>query len=536
MPNSFGTPQERKAAVNLLNQHYEAIRNQSLNGWFETDEAQPRQAACEVQAASWHLDFSKNHLGTSTIGLLTQWAVACGLPQAMKAMVAGEPLNLTEQRAVGHIALRMQPEDSFVVHGANQIPAVMAVRQKSADFANAVRQGKWLGDTGMPVKDVVNIGIGGSDLGPQMVALALREYAQANLRVHYVSNVDGHDISEALQGLDPQTTLFIVASKTFTTQETMANAKAARAWFFLRGGQDVSKHFVAVSTNEVAVTAFGISANNMFGFWDWVGGRYSVWSAIGLSVLIAIGPENFDQFLAGAHAMDKHFFSTPLQRNMPVLMALIDCWYRRWWGVSSRCIAPYHHRLRRFPAYLQQLDMESLGKSVQREGMPIDSPTGLAIWGEPGTNGQHAFFQLIHQGSDVIPVDFIAAAQADHPLAEQQTKLLANCLAQSRALMVGRDLAASGNEHKVFSGNRPSNTLITQRLTPYSLGALIALYEHKVFSCSVIWNINAFDQWGVELGKQLAGQTEALLHGDETQTLDLSTTALARQLTAWRNS
>jgi glucose-6-phosphate isomerase len=521
-------------AVAQLNQHYDVIRQRTLNQLFADADSAARQRHFMVSAADWTLDFSKNHLTEQTLGLLTHWATTCGLRQSMQAMQSGAKINLTEQRAVGHIALRMGASDQFVVDGLDQLPAVIQVRARCYAFANAVRSGQWRGWSGQAVTDVVNIGIGGSDLGPQMVTLALREFAHPSIRLHFVSNVDGHDIAETLQGLDPATTLFIIASKTFTTQETMANAQAARAWFTAQGGGDVAKHFVAVSTNEAAVTAFGIDKANMFGFWDWVGGRYSVWSAIGLSVMIAIGPDHFDQFLRGAHQMDQHFFSAPFEHNLPVIMALIDCWYRRWWSVSSRCIAPYHHRLRRFAAYLQQLDMESLGKSVQRDGSPVESGTGLAVWGEPGTNGQHAFFQLIHQGSDVIPVDFIAAAQADHTLADQHTKLLANCLAQSRALMVGRDLAASGSAPKVFSGNRPSNTLITQRLTPFSLGALIAAYEHKVFTCSVVWNINAFDQWGVELGKQLAGETEALLVGKNTVQMDVSTQALARQLRQWR--
>ncbi len=533
MSDSFGTPAARQAAVAQLNRHYEAIRHQSLNQWFAMADSAVRQRQCETTAAHWHLDFSKNHLGADTIELLAQWAQACGLPEAMQAMASGKKVNVTEQRAVGHIALRMQPGDDFSVEGANQVPAVLEVRQRCYDFADKVRSGVWRGDTNQAVTDVVNIGIGGSDLGPQMVAIALRKFSQENIRLHFVSNVDGHDISETLQGLNPATTLFVIASKTFTTQETMANAQAAQQWFKQAGGKDVSKHFVAVSTNAAAVAAFGIDTNNMFGFWDWVGGRYSVWSAIGLSVMIAVGPTHFQDFLSGAKEMDQHFFDAPLHTNMPVMMAMIDCWYRRWWSISSRCIAPYHHRLRRFPAYLQQLDMESLGKSVQRDGNPIETPSGLAIWGEPGTNGQHAFFQLIHQGSDVIPVDFIAAVQADHLLEDQHQKLLANCLAQSRALMVGRDLASSGNVHKVFGGNRPSNTLMTQRVTPASIGALIALYEHKVFVCSVVWNLNAFDQWGVELGKQLAGQMETVLAGTgDVEQLDTSSRALAIRLGA----
>jgi glucose-6-phosphate isomerase len=539
----------QQLAWQALGQHYEAFHTTQLSELFSRESQ--RFAHYSFEAAGWLLDYSKNHVSNETITALVNLAEACALPAAIKAMTNGDAINNTEQRAVGHMALRIPraakgaAAQQFVVNGKDQIPLVHAVLDQCAGFANAVRSGQWLGFSGHAITDVVNIGIGGSDLGPQMATIALREYWQKGLQLHFVSNVDGHDISETLERLNPATTLFVVASKTFTTQETMANAQAARRWFLTNSNVQsnaqnlaISKHFVAVSTNAQAVQAFGIDAANMFSFWDWVGGRYSMWSAIGLPMMLAIGPERFVQFLSGAHAMDEHFKSAPLQRNMPVMLALLEVWYRNFYKTSSRCIAPYHHRLRRLPAYLQQLDMESLGKSVDRDGQPLTRSSGTVIWGEPGTNGQHAYFQLLHQGTDVIPVDFILVAQADHSIPDQQRMLLANGLAQSRALMVGRNLADSGSSHKTFSGNRPSNTLVTQHLTPESLGALIAMYEHKVFACSVIWNINAFDQWGVELGKVLAKGTEQLLRPEDQNsetfgaTTDSSTLGLAHYLRA----
>jgi glucose-6-phosphate isomerase len=509
-------------AWNGLNQHYEAICSQTLSDLFAANPNRFSEHSCS--AAGWLLDTSKNHLTATTVEHLAKLARASDLSGAIEAMFSGQAINNSEGRAVGHVALRKPYSGVTAAGDPWNMAEVFRVRTQCAEFARKVRSWQWLGYSGKRITDVVNIGIGGSDLGPQMATLALKEYAQmqsghAPLNMHFVSNVDGHDLSETLARVSPETTLFIIASKTFTTQETMANASAARQWFLSRcssAPSAVAKHFVAVSTNAAAVTAFGIDPANMFGFWDWVGGRYSLWSAIGLPLMLSIGPERFDEFLAGAHAMDEHFRTTLFERNLPVLMALIEVWYRNCFNASSRCIAPYHHRLRRLPAYLQQLDMESLGKSVDRDGQALTRASGTVIWGEPGTNGQHAYFQLLHQGSDMIPVDFILAAQADHPLAHQQKLLLANGLAQSRALMVGRSLADSGTAAKTFAGNRPSNTLVTERLTPATFGALIALYEHKVFACSVIWNINAFDQWGVELGKVLAKGTEALLSDDPT--------------------
>jgi glucose-6-phosphate isomerase len=560
MSNLTATQQQ---AWQALSQHYEAFHKIKLSELFAQDSQ--RFAQYSFESAGWLLDYSKNHVSAETIKALVNLAEACELPAAIKAMTNGVAINNTEQRAVGHMALRIpraqkgSEAQRFIVNGEDQMPLVHAVLDQCSRFANAVRSGQWLGYSGQAITDVVNIGIGGSDLGPQMATIALREYWQKGLQLHFVSNVDGHDISETLERLNPATTLFVIASKTFTTQETMANAHAARRWFLAEVGLQntglqntglenltqsspqnlaIGKHFVAVSTNAQAVQAFGIDAANMFGFWDWVGGRYSMWSAIGMPMMLAIGPERFAQFLSGAHAMDEHFKAAPLQSNMPVLIALLEVWYRNFYKTNSRCIAPYHHRLRRLPAYLQQLDMESLGKSVDREGHPLTRASGTVIWGEPGTNGQHAYFQLLHQGTDVIPVDFILVAQADHSIPDQQRMLLANGLAQSRALMVGRDLADSGSSHKTFSGNRPSNTLVTQHLTPESLGALIAMYEHKVFVCSVIWNINAFDQWGVELGKVLAKGTEQLLmpDGQRSETTmastDSSTLGLANYLRA----
>ncbi len=531
-------------AWQALSQHYDAFGDTRLSTLFEQNPN--RFSEFSLEAAGWLLDFSKNHVSKETVQILVDLAKATGLTASIQAMANGDAINNTEERSVGHMALRIPRAKGghstlkFLVQGQDQVPLVHAVLDQCAAFANAVRSGQWKGYSGLAITDVVNIGIGGSDLGPQMATIALREFWQKGLQLHFVSNVDGHDLSETLSRLNPATTLFVIASKTFTTQETMANAHAARRWFIQTASAlapvanaasasgrttnesfvqatAIAKHFVAVSTNASAVQSFGIDTNNMFGFWDWVGGRYSMWSAIGLPMMLAIGPDRFDEFLSGAHAMDQHFQSAPFERNMPVLLALLDIWYRNGFKTSSRCIAPYHHRLRRLPAYLQQLDMESLGKSVDRDGLPLVRSSGSVIWGEPGTNGQHAYFQLLHQGTDIIPVDFILVAQADHQLPDQQRMLLANGLAQSRALMVGRNLADSGSPHKTFSGNRPSNTLVTKRLTPSSLGALIALYEHKVFACSVLWNINAFDQWGVELGKVLAKGTEQLLMVQTTE-------------------
>ena len=467
------------------------------------------------------LDYSKNLVRPQTLRLLVRLAREVGVEALRDAMFAGEKLNLTENRAVLHTALRNRSDRPVLVDGQDVMPDVREVLARIRTFADKVRTGKWKGHTGKPISDVVNIGIGGSDLGPAMACLALKPYG-GNIRAHFVSNVDPSHLVDTLEDLDPATTLFIVASKTFTTQETLLNAEAARDWF-LAAAKDagaVARHFVAVSTNEQAVKAFGIDPANMFGFWDWVGGRYSLWSAIGLPIALYVGMDAFGELLAGAHDMDEHFRTAPLDANMPVILALLGLWYNNFWEADSYAVLPYEQRLSRFPAYLQQCDMESNGKSVTRDGKPVKLSTGPVLFGEPGTNGQHAFYQLIHQGTKLIPCDFIAAAESHNDVNGQHAVLLSNFLAQPEALMRGKtaaevetELAQAGLSkreikilapHKVFPGNRPTNTLLYRKLTPRALGRLIALYEHKVFVQAAIWNVNAYDQWGVELGKQLA--------------------------------
>ena len=473
------------------------------------------------------LDYSKNLVTADTMRLLVRLAKDHGVELMREAMFAGDRINLTEDRAVLHTALRNRSERKVLVDGKDVMPDVRAVLKQMRAFTQKVRSGKWTGYTGQAITDVVNIGIGGSDLGPVMVCQALAPYARKGLNAHFVSNVDPTHLAEVLQRMRPETTLFVVASKTFTTQETLANAHAARAWFLkaAKRPKAVAKHFVAVSTNAEAVAEFGIDTANMFGFWDWVGGRYSLWSAIGLSIALYLGMDHFEELLAGGFDMDEHFRSAPLDRNMPVLMALIGLWYNNFWDAQSYAVLPYDQYLTRFPAYLQQLDMESNGKGVTREGKRVKVSTGPVLFGEPGTNGQHAFYQLIHQGTKLVPCDFIAAAETHNAQtipggADQHDILLSNFLAQTEALMQGKtaaevqaELAASGMgkaaikallPHKVFPGNRPTNSLLYRRLTPRTLGRLIALYEHKVFVQGVIWNVNSYDQWGVELGKQLA--------------------------------
>jgi glucose-6-phosphate isomerase len=469
------------------------------------------------------LDYSKNRITTDALALLIELARQSGLESRRDAMFRGEAINSTEHRAVLHTALRSRPGSRVVVDGRDVMPDVGRELEKVRRISAQVRSGGWLGHGGKAITDVVNIGIGGSDLGPAMVTAALRAYQQPGLNVHFVSNVDGTHLRDVLALVDPERVLFIIASKTFTTQETMTNARSARQWIVDHYGDDaaVARHFVAVSTNLVAVEAFGIAGDNTLGFWDWVGGRYSLWSVVGLSIAIAAGMDNFSALLRGAHLMDEHFRTAPLEENLPVILAVLGVWYRNFWGASSHAILPYSQRLHRFCAYLQQLDMESNGKSVRLDGSAVDYRTGPVIWGEPGTNGQHAFYQLLHQGTDLIPCDFLVAASGETPDDEHSDILLANCLAQTEALMRGRteaevraDLERKGvapeerdrlAPHKVFAGNRPTNTILFRRLTPQTLGSLIALYEHKVFSQGVIWNINSFDQWGVELGKELAG-------------------------------
>ena len=484
-----------------------------------------------VDAAGLFLDYSKNRLDADTMARLIELARERGVDTQRDAMLRGDKINLTEHRAVLHTALRLPRGKSLVIDGRDVVPDVHAVLDQVRDFTDKVRNGTWLGYSGKPITDIINVGIGGSDLGPKMAVLALRSFAHPRLKTHFVSNVDGHDMDAALAQVNPETTLFIIASKTFTTAETMLNANTARSWFLQSATEaDLARHFVAVSTNLESVKAFGIDPANMFPFWDWVGGRYSVWSAIGLSVALAVGFGYFSDFLAGAHAMDEHFREAPLEQNMPVLLAMVGFWNREFLDAGSLSIAPYHQDLNRFPAYLQQLDMESNGKRVTRGGAAVDTATCPVVWGECGTNAQHAYFQLLHQGTDITPIDFIAALRATHDLPGHHDALLANCFAQSEAFMTGKtgdevraDLAAqklSATEieelvpHKTFPGNRPSNTILMDQLTPLTLGALIALYEHKTFVQGVIWDVNSFDQWGVELGKVLAKNIQAELQGE----------------------
>ncbi|NGP17540.1 glucose-6-phosphate isomerase [Devosia aurantiaca] len=467
------------------------------------------------------LDYSKNRIDEEVMDALFDLARAAGVEERRDQMCEGEHINITENRAVMHMALRYQGNQPVPVDGKDVMPDVRSVLKAIANYTDAVRSGQIRGHGGEQFTDIVNIGIGGSDLGPAMVTLALEPYTRADLRAHYVSNVDGAHIHDTLKRLDPKKTLFIVASKTFTTDETMTNAHSAREWIADTLGEEaVPNHFAAVSTNLEACAKFGIREDRIFGFWDWVGGRYSVWSAIGLPIALAVGYDNFEKFLQGADAMDRHFLTAPLEENLPVIMAVLGVWYRNAWGFSTHAVLPYDQRLSRFAAYLQQQDMESNGKSVTLAGKKAEWSTGPIVWGEPGTNGQHAFYQLIHQGTDVIPADFLIAAQPHEQLPPHHDKLVANVLAQSEALMLGKtkaevvaELEAQGLDkhhikalapHKVFPGNRPSNTLFYKQLTPEVLGSLIALYEHKVFVQGVIWNVNSYDQWGVELGKQLA--------------------------------
>jgi glucose-6-phosphate isomerase len=468
-----------------------------------------------TEAAGLFLDYSKNRITEKTLKLFLQLAKECNLREKINAMFSGEKINITEHRAVLHVALRAPRGATILVDGKNVVPEVHAVLDKMAKFSNRIRSGEWKGHTGKPIRNVINIGIGGSDLGPVMAYEALRHYSQRNLTFHFVSNVDGLDFVEAVYGLDPAETLFIVSSKTFTTLETMTNAETARDWLLNGLGGDkkaVAKHFVAVSTNAEKVSAFGIDTANMFGFWDWVGGRYSMDSAIGLSTMLAIGPDQFRAMLHGFHKMDEHFRAAPFEKNLPALMGFLNIWYTDFFDAQTVAVLPYEQYLKRFPAYLQQLTMESNGKHVTLDGKQVKYETGAIFWGEPGTNGQHSFYQLIHQGTRLIPCDFIAFGQALTPLGRHHDILLANVFAQSEALAFGKTAAqvkAEGTPdwlvpHRVFEGNRPSNTILAERLTPEILGALVALYEHSVYTQGVIWNINSFDQWGVELGKALA--------------------------------
>jgi glucose-6-phosphate isomerase len=507
-----------------LKAHYEKVKTLHLRKLFDADSK--RGTRLTVEAAGLFLDYSKNRITDQTLKLLFQLAKEVGLPERMEAMFSGEKINITEKRAVLHTALRAPRNASIFVDETNVVPQVHAVLDKMAGFANRIRSGEWKGHTGKRIRNIVNIGIGGSDLGPVMAYEALRHYSDRTLTFRFVSNVDGLDLVEATRDLDPGETLFIVSSKTFTTLETMTNASSARQWSLaaLKDEQAVAKHFVAVSTNAEKVAAFGIDTANMFGFWDWVGGRYSMDSAIGLSTMIAIGPDNFQAMLDGFRAMDEHFRKTPIEKNLPALMALIGIWNTDFLGAESVAVLPYENYLKRFPAYLQQLVMESNGKHVTRDGKKVTYQTSPIYWGEPGTNGQHSFYQLIHQGTRLIPCDFIAFAQALTPLGRHHDFLIANVFAQTEALAFGKtaeEVRASGTAdwlvpHRAFEGNRPSNTILAERLTPRILGTLIALYEHIVFTQGVIWNINSFDQWGVELGKVLAQQIAPELEAEIT--------------------
>lgn len=521
-------PITETASFQALQAHFSTAGQVPMRQLF-ADNAQ-RFSQMTLEAAGLMLDYSKNRLDAASIDLLIALAGECGVEARREAMFRGEKINLSEQRAVLHTALRAPAGTALVVDGQNIDHDVQAVLARIKVFTERVRSGNWRGYTGRPISDIVNLGIGGSDLGPKMACLALRSYATPNLTMHFVSNVDGHDMAATLDKIDPATTLFIVASKTFVTAETMLNAHTARSWFLQQGKEaDLARHFVAVSTNTAAIQAFGIDPENMFPFWDWVGGRYSVWSSIGLAVALSVGFDYFSDFLAGAHAMDQHFRAAPLAQNMPVMLALIGFWNRQFLGCESLSIAPYHQDLSRFPAYLQQLEMESNGKRVSHDGTPVALPTCPVIWGDCGTNAQHAYFQLLHQGSAITPLDFIAALRPTHDLPGHHDALLANCFAQSEAFMRGKneaevqaDLTAEGMAperiaallaHKTFPGNRPSNTILMDQLTPLTLGALIALYEHKTFVQGVLWNVNSFDQWGVELGKVLAQNIQAELSG-----------------------
>jgi glucose-6-phosphate isomerase len=506
-------PLTQRPAWKALAVHYKQIKRLHLRELFAADPKRGERLTAE--AAGLFLDYSKNRITTETLRLLLKLAAESGLRARINSMFRGEKINITENRAVLHVALRAPRGASIIVDGKNVVPEVHAVLDKMAKFAHRLRNGAWKGHTGKRVCNVVNIGIGGSDLGPVMAYEALKHYSQRHLTFRFVSNVDGIDFVEAVQDLDPAQTLFIVSSKTFTTQETMTNAGSARRWLLKGLGGNpkaVAKHFVAVSTNAEKVSAFGINTDNMFGFWDWVGGRYSMDSAIGLSTMLAIGPKNFRAMLDGFHQMDEHFRTAPFERNLPVLLALLSIWYNDFFGAQTVAILPYEQYLKRFPAYLQQLTMESNGKRVTLDGRKVNYDTSPIYWGEPGTNGQHSFYQLIHQGTRLVPCDFIAFGQALTPLGRHHDVLLANFFAQTEALAFGKtpeEVTAEGVAdwlvpHQSFEGNRPSNTLLAQRLTPEVLGKLVALYEHNVFTQGAIWNIGPFDQWGVQLGKVLA--------------------------------
>ena len=545
--NTSIAPLTKRPAWQALKSHHEKIRSIHLRTLFADDPA--RGERLTVEAVGLFLDYSKHRVTDETLRLLAQLARECGLQERRDAMFRGEKINITEQRAVLHVALRAPKNESIVVDGADVVPEVHSVLAKMSDFAERVRSGSWRGHSGKRIHNVINIGIGGSDLGPAMAYEALKHYSAREMRFRFVSNIDGTDFAEAVRDLDAGETLFIVSSKTFTTLETMTNAHTAREWMLKGLGGDqkaVAKHFVAVSTNAGEVSKFGIDTANMFGFWDWVGGRYSMDSAIGLSTMLAIGPDNFYAMLNGFHQMDEHFRTAPLERNLPVLMGLLAIWYNQFFGAQTVAVLPYEQYLKRFPAYLQQLTMESNGKHVTLEGAQVDYDTGPIYWGEPGTNGQHSFYQLIHQGTRLVPCDFIAFHRPLNPLGRHHDMLFANVCAQSEALAFGKTLEqvkAEGTAdwlapHRVFQGNRPSTIILAEQLTPEALGKLVALYEHSVFTQGVVWNIDSFDQWGVELGKALAQAIIPQLENPGAPKLehDSSTNNLIRRYRTMRGS
>jgi glucose-6-phosphate isomerase len=530
----------KRPSWRALAAHYKIVSKLHLRDLFADDPG--RGERMTVEAAGLYLDYSKNRITDETLKLLLRLAEQAGLRKRIDAMFRGEKINLTEGRAVLHTALRAPKTASIVVDGEDVVPKVHAVLEKMGDFSDRVRSGAWTGHTGKRIRNIVNIGIGGSDLGPVMAYEALRHYSERSMTFRFVSNVDDTDIAEAVRDLDPAETLFIVSSKTFTTLETMTNAQAARAWSLAGLGGDkaaVAKHFVAVSTNAAEVSKFGIDTANMFEFWDWVGGRYSMDSAIGLSTMIAIGPDHYRAMLDGFHQMDEHFRTTPFERNLPVLLGLLAVWYNEFFGAQTVAVLPYEQYLKRFPAYLQQLTMESNGKHVTIDGTEVTHQTGPIYWGEPGTNGQHSFYQLIHQGTRLIPCDFIAFAKSLNPIGRHHDMLLANVFAQTEALALGKtpeQVKAEGTAdwlvpHRVFEGNRPSNTILAEQLTPEMLGKLVALYEHSVFTQGILWNIDSFDQWGVELGKVLAQRIIPELESESEPSLghDSSTNNLIRR-------
>ena len=533
-------PLTKRPAWKALTAHYKKMRSVHLRELFADDPRRGERMTAE--AVGLYLDYSKNRITEETLKLLLQLAEESGLRARIDAMFRGEKINITENRAVLHVALRAPKGASIIVDGENVVPQVHAVLDKMAHFSHRIRSGVWKGHTGKPMRNVINIGIGGSDLGPVMAYEALKHYSERAMTFRFVSNIDGTDFAEAVHDLDPAETLFIISSKTFTTLETMTNAQAARDWLLKGLGGDaraVAKHFVAVSTNVAKVSEFGIDTENMFGFWDWVGGRYSMDSAIGLSTMLAIGPDNFRSLLDGFHQMDEHFRSAPFECNLPVLMGLIALWYNNFFGAQTVAVLPYEQYLKRFPAYLQQLTMESNGKNVTLDGTTVNYQTGPIYWGEPGTNGQHSFYQLIHQGKRIIPCDFIAFVEPLNPLGRHHDMLLANAFAQAEALAFGKTPEQVRGEgtpdwlvpHRVFEGNRPSNTILAPRLTPETLGKLVALYEHCVFTQGAIWHIDSFDQWGVELGKALAQRIIPELESTEEPVLshDSSTNCLIRR-------